>query len=146
VSARIDNDAAKAWAIFFARAVLGRIFFMAGCWKVFTLGPAGHVRRYFLPFEDTFLPDGKPVVGAVVEPSGYRFDRGVGYGDIPGLEKLSITDAKGEFALRIPAPAGKLDVRVTSRSLAPHIERMLAPGEPRTIRLSEGATTSPCMT
>ena len=29
---------------------------MAGCWKVFTLGPAGHVRRYFLPFEDTFLP------------------------------------------------------------------------------------------
>jgi hypothetical protein len=56
VSARIDNDAAKAWAIFFARAVLGRIFFMAGCWKVFTLGPAGHVRRYFLPFEDTFLP------------------------------------------------------------------------------------------
>jgi uncharacterized membrane protein YphA (DoxX/SURF4 family) len=56
VSARIDNDAAKAWAIFFARAVLGLIFLMAGCWKVFTLGPAGHVRRYFLPFEDTFLP------------------------------------------------------------------------------------------
>jgi uncharacterized membrane protein YphA (DoxX/SURF4 family) len=53
---RIDNDAAKAWAILFARAVLGLIFFMAGCWKVFTLGPAGHVRRYFLPFQDTFLP------------------------------------------------------------------------------------------
>ena len=52
----MDNDAAKAWAILFARAVLGFIFFMAGCWKVFTLGPAGHVRRYFLPFQDTFLP------------------------------------------------------------------------------------------
>ncbi len=29
---------------------------MAGVWKVFQLGPAGHVRRYFLPFQDTFLP------------------------------------------------------------------------------------------
>ena len=52
----IDDRAAKAWAIFFARAVVGLIFFMAGVWKVFELGPAGHVRRYFLPFQDTFLP------------------------------------------------------------------------------------------
>jgi thiosulfate dehydrogenase (quinone) large subunit len=52
----IDDVAAKAWAIFFARAVVGLIFFMAGVWKVFELGPAGHVRRYFLPFQDTFLP------------------------------------------------------------------------------------------
>lgn len=52
----IDDRAAKAWAIFFARAVVGLIFFMAGVWKVFQLGPAAHVRRYFLPFQDTFLP------------------------------------------------------------------------------------------
>ncbi len=52
----IDDGAAKAWAIFFARVVAGLIFFMAGVWKVFELGPAGHVRRYFLPFQDTFLP------------------------------------------------------------------------------------------
>jgi uncharacterized membrane protein YphA (DoxX/SURF4 family) len=52
----IDDHAAKAWAIFFARAVVGLIFFMAGLWKVFELGPAAHVRRYFLPFQDTFLP------------------------------------------------------------------------------------------
>ena len=52
----IDDRAAKAWAIFFARAVVGLIFFMAGVWKVFELGPAAHVRRYFLPFQDTFLP------------------------------------------------------------------------------------------
>ena len=52
----IDDRAAKAWAIFFARAVVGLIFFMAGVWKVFQLGPIGHVRRYFLPFQDTFLP------------------------------------------------------------------------------------------
>lgn len=29
---------------------------MAGVYKVFTLGPAGHVRKWFLPYEDTFLP------------------------------------------------------------------------------------------
>ena len=52
----IGDRAAKAWAIFFARAVVGLIFFMAGVWKVFALGPAAHVRRYFLPFQDTFLP------------------------------------------------------------------------------------------
>lgn len=45
-----------AWAIFFARAVLGLIFFMAGVYKVFQLTPAGHVRKYFLPYTDTFLP------------------------------------------------------------------------------------------
>lgn len=45
-----------AWAIFFARGVLGLIFFMAGVYKVFQLGPVGHVERFFLPFQNTFLP------------------------------------------------------------------------------------------
>src|SRR5713101_5094081 len=43
-------------ALFFARAVLGLIFLMAGVYKVFSLGPVGHVRRFFLPYQDTFLP------------------------------------------------------------------------------------------
>ena len=46
----------KAWAILFARLVLGLIFFMAGTFKVFQLGPLEHARKYFLPFSDTFLP------------------------------------------------------------------------------------------
>jgi uncharacterized membrane protein YphA (DoxX/SURF4 family) len=46
----------RAWAIFFAREVLAFIFFMAGVYKVFQLGPLGHARKYFLPFADTFLP------------------------------------------------------------------------------------------
>ena len=46
----------RAWAIFFARGVLGLIFFMAGTWKVFSLTPAGHAQRWFLPYADTFLP------------------------------------------------------------------------------------------
>src|SRR5216110_1875367 len=46
----------RSWALLFARLVLGLIFFMAGVWKVFHLGPLEHARKYFLPFADTFLP------------------------------------------------------------------------------------------
>ena len=50
------RDCQRAWAFLFARLVLGLIFFMAGVWKVFQLGPIEHARKYFLPFADTFLP------------------------------------------------------------------------------------------
>src|SRR6185503_3990901 len=46
----------RAWALLFARLVLGLIFVMAGVMKVFQLGPLNHARKYFLPFADTFLP------------------------------------------------------------------------------------------
>lgn len=46
----------RKWALLFARLVLGLIFFIAGLWKLFQLGPLEHARRYFLPFSDTFLP------------------------------------------------------------------------------------------
>ena len=46
----------RALAVLFARVVLGLIFFQAGVWKVFVLTPAGHARKWFLPFADTFLP------------------------------------------------------------------------------------------
>ena len=43
-------------ALCLARTVLGLIFLMAGVYKVFRLGPVGHVQRFFLPYQDTFLP------------------------------------------------------------------------------------------
>ena len=46
----------RAWALLFARLVLGFIFFMAGVFKVFDMTPVGHVRKWFLPYQDTFLP------------------------------------------------------------------------------------------
>jgi uncharacterized membrane protein YphA (DoxX/SURF4 family) len=51
-----DYRVERGWALLFARLVLGLIFFMAGVWKVFQLGPLQHARKYFLPFSDTFLP------------------------------------------------------------------------------------------
>lgn len=52
----MTGDLHRAWALLFARLVLGLIFFMAGISKVFQLGPVGHAQKYFLPFSDTFLP------------------------------------------------------------------------------------------
>jgi uncharacterized membrane protein YphA (DoxX/SURF4 family) len=51
---RVSN---RAWAILYARLILGLIFFMAGTWKVFTLGPLEHARKWFTgPYADSFLP------------------------------------------------------------------------------------------
>ena len=58
----------RSWAILFARLVLGLIFFMAGTWKVFQLGPLEHARKYFLPFSDTFLPTWSLWVVGVIIP------------------------------------------------------------------------------
>ena len=53
-SRRLDG---WSWAIFFVRWVLGLIFFMAGWWKTFDLGPTEHARKLFVePYADTWLP------------------------------------------------------------------------------------------
>jgi uncharacterized membrane protein YphA (DoxX/SURF4 family) len=54
---RLSGGTDRAWAILFARGVLGLIFFMAGQWKVFVLTPVGHAHKWFVdPYADTFLP------------------------------------------------------------------------------------------
>ena len=53
----LANVPNRTWAVLIARAILGLIFFMAGFWKVFTLGPIEHARRLFVePYSVTFLP------------------------------------------------------------------------------------------
>lgn len=52
----IPSSKNRAFALLFARWVLGLIFLMAGIYKVFALGPVGHAERFFLPYRDTFLP------------------------------------------------------------------------------------------
>jgi len=52
-----DRATDRAWALLFARGVLGFIFFMAGVWKCFSLGPTEHARKLFVePYVETFLP------------------------------------------------------------------------------------------
>src|SRR5882672_892095 len=53
----ISDATSRTWAILFARLILGLIFFMAGVFKVFQLGPLQHARRLFVePYAQTFLP------------------------------------------------------------------------------------------
>jgi len=53
----LKNTHNRTWAILIARLILGLIFFMAGVWKVFTLGPIQHARGMFVgSFAETFLP------------------------------------------------------------------------------------------
>jgi len=48
----------RAWGVLFARLVLGLMFFQGALWRVFTLGPKEHARRFFVePFADSFLPE-----------------------------------------------------------------------------------------
>ena len=52
-----DASSNRALALLFARLILGFIFFMAGFWKVFSLGPVEHARRLFVePYVHTLLP------------------------------------------------------------------------------------------
>ena len=52
-----DRSSNRAWALLIARLILAFIFFMAGVWKVFSLGPVEHARRLFVePYVHTFLP------------------------------------------------------------------------------------------
>lgn len=49
----------KNWPIvtFIVRWILGLLFLMAGCWKVFELTPAVHAQQYFVEgFVDTWIP------------------------------------------------------------------------------------------
>lgn len=53
----VQRNQNRAWALLFARGVLGFIFFMAGVYKCFQMGPVGHARHYFVePYANTFLP------------------------------------------------------------------------------------------
>jgi protocatechuate 3,4-dioxygenase beta subunit len=47
-------------------------------------------------------PSGAPVVGATVEPVGYRTFDGGEFGTTPGLDPLAISDQRGEFRFRVP--------------------------------------------
>jgi len=53
-----DNPAqGRVWAVFFSRQILGFIFFMAGVFKVFQMGPLTHAQNLFVePYAETFLP------------------------------------------------------------------------------------------
>ena len=52
-----DSAHGRVWAVLFSRQILGFIFFMAGVFKVFQMGPLTHAQNLFVePYAGTFLP------------------------------------------------------------------------------------------
>lgn len=53
----IRTASGRTWALLLTRLVLGLLFFMAGVFKVFELGPVPGAQAMFVdPYADTFLP------------------------------------------------------------------------------------------
>ena len=53
-----DSSPQRARGVLFARLVLGLMFFQGALWRVFSLGPTQHARRFFVePYADSFLPE-----------------------------------------------------------------------------------------
>ena len=47
----------KGWAHFFARVMVGILFFMAGFWKTFELTPMQHAQGFFVEaYAETWIP------------------------------------------------------------------------------------------
>ncbi|HVG22933.1 MAG TPA: hypothetical protein VND45_02165 [Thermoanaerobaculia bacterium] len=85
-------------------------------------------------------PKGKPVVGAMAMLHAVHEGKRTGWGKIPGVDPLSITNAKGEFVLRVPDPDMLLDVRIHARNYGVKLARELYPNvPPQTITVDTGA-------
>lgn len=86
-------------------------------------------------------PQGKPLVGAIVEFHGVRQGKRKGWGAIPDIDPLSITNANGDFAIRVPETDMLVDVKVRARNYGVKIARELLPGVPsQTVSVDAGAT------
>ncbi|HVV70537.1 MAG TPA: hypothetical protein VHI52_03400, partial [Verrucomicrobiae bacterium] len=88
-------------------------------------------------------PNGKPIVGAVVEFEGIRRknDAGATWGSVPGVDPLAVTDEQGEFQLTAREPFQSLDVQVEAGTYANRQFANLTSGSSfHKLTLTEGAT------
>ena len=83
---------------------------------------------------------GKPVVGAVVSPTGYERPDGRGWGPMTGVDPASVTNLRGEFLLtgKKSSDTG-WEVEVEARGLAKRLTVLALNGKPQEIRMTEGA-------
>ncbi len=84
---------------------------------------------------------GKPVVGAIVSPTGYEREIGRGWGPMPGVDPASVTNLRGEFLIsgKKSADIG-WEVGVEARGFAKQLRVLPLNGKFQDIRMTEGAT------
>jgi hypothetical protein len=84
--------------------------------------------------------DGSPVPYAIINPTGLITEEGSSYGDIPGLEPISVTNKQGEFEVTYSKPTPKMLLEVEARVFAPKFAVMETGPDRRSVTLTDGAT------
>jgi hypothetical protein len=74
-------------------------------------------------------PEGKPIVGAKVDPYGIKTATSHRYGRIEGVDPLAVTNDRGEFLVFSQQPDVELDLEVSARYHAARIFDPLPTGE-----------------
>ncbi|GMV90570.1 MAG: hypothetical protein AMXMBFR82_03480 [Candidatus Hydrogenedentota bacterium] len=88
-------------------------------------------------------PNGKPVAGAKIEPYAMHYGTTNQYGGLDGVDPLSATNAKGEFAVTSEKPDLVLSVKVEARGLAAqNFTRLAAGDDVHELTMGYGATVS----
>jgi uncharacterized GH25 family protein len=86
---------------------------------------------------------GRPVVGATVEPTGFHQGDRSSFGHYPGTDPIAITDETGAFAFMTAQSSGSWDLRIRARNLAPAVFFELPVGAPTAdFRLAAGTTVT----
>jgi hypothetical protein len=83
---------------------------------------------------------GAPIQDAIVEPIGLIVGQMSTYGTIPGLDPLTVTNAKGEFELSYLGSSPAMLVKVEGRGYAPRVTKLTTGTGRATLVVSEGAT------
>lgn len=88
-------------------------------------------------------PDGAPVVGAIVNPTGAKTQEKRWWGQLPGVDRAAVTDVEGNFVITSQDPKLGLDLTVGARGFATFPGTLFElTGAPVEIRLVAGASIS----
>lgn len=82
---------------------------------------------------------GRPVRGAVVAPRGVSVSEDSMYGNLPGLEKVAVTDSHGRFELSYSKEANGMLLNIEARGMAAKFAALPTGLKRETITVAEGA-------
>lgn len=74
--------------------------------------------------------DGKPIVGAMVEPMGRKTAHGRMWGELPMVDPMAISNASGEFVLTSREDIEALDLQIHARGMVTRNFELVEMGKP----------------
>lgn len=83
---------------------------------------------------------GNPVADAIVNPVGLVMGTYTTYGSVDGLDRLAVTNRRGEFELGYKGNSPAMMVEIEGRGYAPKYQRVSTGSGNNNVVLAEGAT------